>query len=127
IYHEGYLYGCSGRHTNNAELRCIEAETGRVMWSQPGLSRLSLLYVDNHLISLDEYGMLRVLRANPQRFELVREFTPLRAGTPDTPLLKFPAWAAPILSHGLMYVRGKDQLACYRLPRRSSAPRTPAA
>jgi len=122
IYHEGYLYGCSGRHTNNAELRCIEAETGRVMWSQPGLARLSLLYVDDHLISLDEYGMLRVLRANPQRYELVREFTPGQAGTPDTPLLKFPAWAAPILSHGLMYVRGKDHLACYRLPRRSFAP-----
>src|SRR5262249_12666222 len=26
IYHEGYLYGCSGRHANNAELRCIELE-----------------------------------------------------------------------------------------------------
>ena len=30
IYHDGYLYGCSGRHTNNAELRCIDLATGKV-------------------------------------------------------------------------------------------------
>ncbi|MHC4994298.1 MAG: outer membrane protein assembly factor BamB family protein, partial [Planctomycetota bacterium] len=31
IYHNGYLYGSSGRHEGNAELRCIEALTGKVM------------------------------------------------------------------------------------------------
>ena len=43
IHHAGYLYGCSGRHTANGELRCIELATGKVMWSQPGLTRSSLL------------------------------------------------------------------------------------
>jgi len=28
------------------------------------------------------------------------------------PLLKYPAWSAPIVSHGLLYVRGKDRLVC---------------
>ena len=36
IYHDGYLYGCSGRHTPGADLRCIEFETGKVMWSEIG-------------------------------------------------------------------------------------------
>ena len=31
------------------------------------------------------------------------------------PLLKYPAWAAPILSHGLLYVRGSDRLVCLEL------------
>jgi hypothetical protein len=31
------------------------------------------------------------------------------------PLLQYPAWAAPILSHGLLYVRGKDRLVCLQL------------
>jgi hypothetical protein len=31
------------------------------------------------------------------------------------PLLKYPAWAAPILSHGLLYVRGDDRLVCLEL------------
>ena len=26
-----------------------------------------------------------------------------------------PAWAAPILSHGLMYLRGKSELVCVEL------------
>ena len=30
IHHEGYLYGSSGRHTEGAELRCIELATGKV-------------------------------------------------------------------------------------------------
>ena len=30
-------------------------------------------------------------------------------------LLEYPAWAAPVLSHGLLYVRGRDRLVCLRL------------
>jgi hypothetical protein len=30
-------------------------------------------------------------------------------------LVKPPAWAAPILSHGLLYLRGDDRLVCLRL------------
>ena len=40
---DGYLYGSSGRHTEPAELRCIELATGKLKWSQPGLGRCSLL------------------------------------------------------------------------------------
>ena len=30
-------------------------------------------------------------------------------------LLEYPCWAAPILSHGLLYLRGKDRLVCLEL------------
>ena len=73
IHHEGYLYGSSGRHTENAELRCIELATGSVMWSQPDLTRCSLLYVDGHFVCLGEDGTLRLLRANPKKYDLVAE------------------------------------------------------
>jgi hypothetical protein len=32
-----------------------------------------------------------------------------------TPLLVEPCWAAPILSHGLLYLRGADRLVCLEL------------
>jgi len=32
-----------------------------------------------------------------------------------SPLLEYPFWAAPILSHGLMYLRGGKRLVCVRL------------
>jgi outer membrane protein assembly factor BamB len=122
IYHEGYLYGSSGRHTQNAELRCIEFRTGKIMWSEPNLTRSSLLYVDGHLVCLSEDGTLRLLRANPKKYDPVAQVVLLDpAGKPDAfglgppRLLKYPAWAAPILSHGLLYVRGANRLVCLEL------------
>jgi hypothetical protein len=53
-----------------------------------------------------------VIRATPERYELISEWTPTEG---DQPLLKYPAWAAPALSHGLLYVRGKDRVLCYDL------------
>jgi hypothetical protein len=32
-------------------------------------------------------------------------------------MLQYPCWAAPILAHGLMYVRGKGHLVCLELVR----------
>ncbi|NIL96321.1 MAG: PQQ-binding-like beta-propeller repeat protein, partial [Planctomycetales bacterium] len=75
IHVEGYLYGSSGRHTQTAELRCIAWKTGEIQWSVPGLQRCSLMYVDGHFVCLSEYGKLRLVRANPQRYELVAETT----------------------------------------------------
>jgi outer membrane protein assembly factor BamB len=114
IYHEGYLYACSGRHPHDGELRCIEWRTGKVMWSERRRSRSSLLYVDGHFVALGEYGEVVLFKATPDRFELVAS-TVLKENSddPNSPgLLKYPAWSAPVLSHGLLYVRGKEQLVC---------------
>jgi outer membrane protein assembly factor BamB len=108
VYHDGYLYGCSGRHTQNAELRCVEFATGKVMWSKRGLTRTSLLMVDGHLICLAEDGELWLLKVNPHRYEEVSR------GHTDT-LLQYPSWAAPILAHGLLYVRDEQRLVCFEL------------
>lgn len=123
VYHEGYVYGSSGRHTNEAELRCVEFDTGKVTWSVPRLSRSSLLYVDGHFICLTEYGELLLFKANPEKFELVSQVL-LRnkdareiPGFGLPPLLRYPAWAAPVLSHGLLYVRGDDHLVCLEVIR----------
>jgi outer membrane protein assembly factor BamB len=121
VYHDGYVYASSGRHMGNAELRCVEWETGNVVWSEPGLSRCSLLYADGHLICLGEDGVLRLLKATPERYEEVGSLE-LRAESSGNlptlrprPLLRYPCWAAPILSRGLLYVRGDDRLVCLEL------------
>jgi outer membrane protein assembly factor BamB len=113
VYHAGFLYGSSGRHARQGELRCIDWKTGRIQWSEPGLTRGSLLYVDGHFIHLGEYGDLLLLRANPERFEPV---TILRPHSDDGgPLLHYPCWAAPILARGRLYVRGRDRVICFEL------------
>lgn len=113
IHLDGYVYGSSGRHTQEAELRCVELATGKVTWSQPRLTRSSLLYVDGHFICLGEEGTLRLIKADPKQYVEVSRVAWKSAE--GEPLLKYPAWAAPILSHGLLYVRGKDRLVCLEL------------
>lgn len=119
---DGFVYGSSGRHSSNAELRCVSLATGEVKWSEPDLSRSSLTYVDGHFVCLTEYGELLLLKVNPEKFDVVSRFTPVRpeggvdpTGLGPARLLSYPAWAAPIISHGLMYVRGEGRLACFEI------------
>ncbi len=109
VYHQGYLYASSGRHSHQAQLRCVDWKTGQVQWSQPGLSRCSLLLVDGHLVCLAEYGTLHLVKADPRRFHQISQVALMEEGRP---LIKPPAWAAPILSHGRLYLRGDDRLVC---------------
>jgi outer membrane protein assembly factor BamB len=115
IYVDGYLYGCSGRHAEEAELRCLEWGSGTIRWRKRGLTRTSLLLVDRHFICLGEDGVLRLLKVDPNRYQEVSRVELRADGGRGEPLLNEPCWAAPILSHGLLYVRGADSLVCLEL------------
>ena len=125
IYVDGYLYGCSGRNEPDAELKCLEWSTGKTMWrEQLPLSireRTSLMYADGHLVCLGELGTLKLYKASPDQCELVTEAALItdEKRDPSDPgssrLLRRPCWAAPVLSHGLLYVRGRDRLVCLEL------------
>ena len=93
-----------------------------MQWSVPTRIRSSLLYVDGHFVSMGEFGSLELIKVNPEKYDLVSEITykrpsaaPLPPGLDDSQLLRSPCWAAPVLSHGLMYVRGNDRLVCVEL------------
>jgi outer membrane protein assembly factor BamB len=113
VHVDGYLYGSSGPYGSEPELRCVELRTGVVKWSVPGLEACSLLYVDGHFVALAEDGTLRLVKVNPKRYEEVSKAVLTSAD--GEPLLRFPCRAAPVLSHGLLYVRGKDRLVCLDL------------
>jgi outer membrane protein assembly factor BamB len=106
IHVDGYVYGSSARHEPQAELRCLRLADGQLMWNEPDLSRSSLLLIDDHFLCLTERGVLILLKVNPKKFEEV--------GRWKTDL-KYPTWAAPIVSNGLLYLRGKGKLICCEL------------
>ena len=112
VHHDGVVYASSGRNPGNAELRAVELLTGKVLWSEPGLRRASILSVDGHLLVLSEDGVLRLLRRNPERYDLVDELTLQEDGKN---LIESPAWNTPVLSHGILFVRGKDRLVAVEL------------
>jgi outer membrane protein assembly factor BamB len=133
LYHEGHLYGSSGRNSGDAALRCIDHRTGEVKWSQPELTRSTLLYVDGRFVVLTEYGRLVVIEATPEAYRPLSDLDLGVASRPEpdrgakeplpeaatevdgTPRLRYPAWNAPILAQGLLYVRGRDRLLCFDL------------
>ena len=77
------------------------------------MGRSSLTLVDDTLICLSEDGTLRLVKPTPERYtELAKwELT----GDDGTPLLAYPAWAAPALSRGLLYIEGANRLVCLKL------------
>lgn len=124
LYHDGFLYASSGRNTGDTDLRCVEHRTGAVRWSQPGLTRSTLLFVDGYLVVLGEYGVLRQIRADAERYQLIheidlnkveRDLQSADGKTRRLPLLSYPAWNAPVLAQGLLYLRGKDTLIALEL------------
>lgn len=112
VYRDGFLYGCHGENSGSAELRCVEHGSGKVRWSERGLGRSTITATKRNLLVLGESGELVLVSSNPDRFEaLARTQLPLTR----------PAWQAPVLAHGRLYVRGKEELLCLDLrPRPAS-------
>lgn len=113
VFHEGRVYGASGRHSGDALVSCVEWETGAVKWAEPGLGRASMVLADGHLVVLGEFGDLVLARAAPEAFAVVSRAK--LVADDSTPLLAPPCWAAPVVARGLLYVRGAGRIVCVDL------------
>lgn len=114
VLHDGHLYASSGRNAGDAQLVCVDWESGAVRWSQAGLGRASVTLVDGHLVVLGEYGDLVLARASADAYAEVSRTRPLDPGT-GRELLAPPCWAAPVVARGLLFVRGTGRVVCLDL------------
>jgi outer membrane protein assembly factor BamB len=110
VLHQGYVYGSSGRHSSNADLRCVELATGDVKWMQRGFGRGSVTLVGDNLVVLGERGRLALVKATQEEFRLITERAPTEEFS-----LEPDCWAAPIVSGGRLYVRGGKKVGCFQL------------
>jgi outer membrane protein assembly factor BamB len=116
---DGYLYAFSGRNEPDARMRCVELRTGKLMWDldeswpahstrTPGVyGRASIIMADGKLITIGEGGLLGLFKPNPERSEEICHF--------QLPQLRYPCWAAPVLSRKKLYLRNEDHLVCLDL------------
>jgi len=127
---DGYLYAIDGETERQAELVCVNAETGEEVWRKDhqwelpmdgrtfraGLMRASLLAVDGAVLCLGETGSLHWLELTSEGMkELARTQLWLAPHT----------WSLPAVSRGLLYVaqheKGQDgspaRFICYDLRR----------
>lgn len=101
-----YVYGS---HVHTGMPQCIEFLTGKLMWEKgrgPGSGPAAVLYADGHLYFQYENGVMALVAATPEKYQLQGQF-PLPG--PSNSL------AHPALSNGRLYVRLQDVLCCYDL------------
>jgi outer membrane protein assembly factor BamB len=105
VYLDGHLYGFDGRQEEGARLRCVEARTGKVCWTEPGYGCGSMILADGRLIVLGEGGDLALVQPDPGRYrELAR-----------ASVLGRPCRAHLALSGGRLYARDGRRLVCWDL------------
>jgi outer membrane protein assembly factor BamB len=85
-----------------AALKCLDAKTGRVRWTEPQVGYGTLLAADGKLIVVQADGTLLLVRPNPNRCEILARAHPL-GGT---------VRALPALASGRLYIRDDTTLAC---------------
>lgn len=106
IYHAGHLFGIDGRQDiGTAALRCLDAKTVQVKWSEDGFGMATLTLADGKLLILKTDGELVVAKADVSRF---RPLARARVFTSTTRAL-------PALANGLFYGRDTDLLKCLDL------------
>jgi outer membrane protein assembly factor BamB len=106
---DGFLYGTHGREdVGVAELRCVEAATGKVRWSQAGYGVAHLILVGDKLLIQTAEGRIALAAADPAKY---RELA--AAQVTDQPTRALPALAA-----GRLYVRsgrGGGEVICLQV------------
>jgi len=99
---DGYIYGVHGgpqRQFNS--LRCLDIETGELMWVQElnGVP-ISLMAADRKIIILEADGTLRIAEATPSGYKEISSGDVLEG---ERKLRQF--WTPPVLCNGKIYCR----------------------
>ena len=95
--------------TNN-DLACVEAKTGKTVWTNRSVGKGSIVYVDGKLIVRSEKGdgTIALVEATPSGYkELGRFDQPDRSDK--------NSWAYPVVVDGKLYIRDQNILLCYDL------------
>jgi outer membrane protein assembly factor BamB len=69
VLHDGHLYGLSGEFSKRIDLRCVDARTGKQVWSQPGFGKAAVTLADGHLFLTTKTGDLVVVAASPAAYK----------------------------------------------------------
>ncbi len=100
VVHDGMIYGF-----DNATLKAISVEDGKMAWGKRGLGKGSLIFADGHLFVLSDRGKLLMLEVNAEGYE--------EKGSVQA--LEGLCWTAPSLADGRLYLRNHDEIVVYDL------------
>ncbi len=101
ILDNDYLYGAG---SESKGWFCLNFLTGKQQWNAPGKG--SVTFADGMLYLLDERGTMKLVRAVPDKFELLGEFKVPQGGDGMY-------WAHPVVCGGRLYIRHADKIFVY--------------
>jgi len=102
IVRDGRLYAFHG-DLSRFGLRCLEVETGKLLWTQPYPGRVGFVWAEGHLWSVTEAGQVQLVKLGPAGASVEGEVDGL---------LKAKAWSQPALVGKRLYVRDERTAAC---------------
>ena len=105
VFLEGRLYGFHGRQEEGQSLRCVEAKTGKVAWSEDGFGAGTVTLAGDRLVVVRENGEVVVAPASPAGFK----------PSGRAKVLSGTVRAYPALADGRLYARSEKTLVCVRL------------
>lgn len=92
-------------HLQNQRFACLDLETGKETWiSKPYGKYWSMVARGDKILALDETGQLRLIRMNPEKFELLDE----------QPVTTESAWAHLAVAGSDVFVRDLKALRAFR-------------
>jgi outer membrane protein assembly factor BamB len=99
-----YLFGI-----DDSRLSCLNLRNGKVMWTESGIKKGSLLCVNNYLLVLGEEGQLLLLDAVGEKFAPKTQARPFHGGR---------CWTMPVIAEGKLFLRNEEQMKCFDVRRK---------
>jgi outer membrane protein assembly factor BamB len=107
---DGYVYGYSGNSSSNrGTLACLRLSDGKEMWKSGEAGNGTFAYADGHIVCLDIKGNLYLVETSHEKF--VKKGVMISA----MPGVKHPAWTAPVIANGKLYLRYLQNIICYNI------------
>jgi outer membrane protein assembly factor BamB len=69
VHHDKHLYGISGEYEGVVNLNCVDAASGKLVWSEQRFQRGNVTIADGHLYILTIDGNLIVAPASPKGYQ----------------------------------------------------------
>jgi outer membrane protein assembly factor BamB len=108
-----YVYGTADRKLGNdrvnADLKCMELKTGKIVWENPSIGKGSITFADGNLILHSEKakdGLVALVEATPEGYKEKGRFSQADATGRNT-------WAYPVVANGRLYIRDSSGLSAY--------------
>ena len=104
VYHDGYLYGITGHfHETKMHLNCVDAKTGKLMWSQKNYGKSAVTLADGHLYITTFKGDVVLAKCNPMKYEEISRAKLINQRRPTN----------ATIADKRMYLRDHENIYCF--------------